>query len=106
MKGFTPFSRISYRQRKNTFEKEVDIMKKVLSLAVAVTMVLMVPATAFAHGHGGGHGRCRSTVSYPHYTNCNVENCTYTGIHEHNGVNYCSYAGEGHAYCGSGCYNY
>lgn len=79
-------------------------MKKICTLGAVLALTALVPATALAHGH---HGRRQATQTTT-YAVCNVEDCTYTGQHEHDGVTYCAhYAGDGHTYhnsngCGGG----
>ena len=52
-------------------------------LAAVLVLGQTMSMTAMAHGHGRGHHRTRVV-----YSQCNVDGCNVTAVHEHDGV-YC-----------------
>lgn len=77
--------------------KEMKMRKKTLLILAAVLVLgQTVPMTAMAHGHGSNHHGKRAAVVY---SQCNVEGCNVTTLHEHDSV-YCygHFYGDGHDY--------
>ena len=78
-------------------------LKKILLCALAAAL-LTLPVSAHGH-HGGCHSRpvrpSRPAVSAT-VTVCQVEGCTKTGRHVHNGVTYCGYPHES-GVCDNNC---
>lgn len=66
--------------------KKMKMMKKaVLVFAGVLVLGQTVSMTAMAHGHGRGHHGTRTAVVY---SQCNVDGCNVTTVHEHDGE-YC-----------------
>lgn len=71
-------------------------MRRILFISAAsLLMIQMMSITALAHGgHGHGHGNGNGnsnrsqTYTQQHYIVCPTEDCTETGLHEHDGTYY------------------
>lgn len=71
--------------------------RKILFLMTALA-VLQMPVTVMAHGHGHGYG-CGGHRAARTYVQCNVEGCSLSAVHEHDGAYYCGhFIGDGHDY--------